>query len=619
MRSILAIGLCELLSFCHGIALAQDVIEVPPVEVEAARLKEQSTEDERTHQVEAQSSLEAPTGPWRDLTLRPAVNVREMGGIGQAATLQVRGTDPTSTRVTLEGVPLNSPFIGAADLSGLGLLPLESITLKKGGQSAYLGSGASAGHLAAHLPQPLTEQAPTFSLTLGSFGTQKMKLSVPARSGSVAGLFAAGILASAGNFTFIDRNKQARVRAHNSATALEALIKLQVQGPFKIAGLVEGFMDDREIPGFEQFPSSTARQRDSRLIITIKTEMPGIFSRDGSSDFQVYVRRLGFRFDDSKPPMGPPQHAGLVAWEASTEGMGKETFGIFALKWSVCGTHTRGFVSREGQKVTKPARSTAAFGAGASFEKDPLRADAMTRFEWSEGFGLEVLPAVEAQLRAFALLSVFASFSRSFRLPTFEELYFEAGFVQGNRALKPESAWTWDAGISLDLPKDRGKIKVAYFETRLSDVILFLPVSAYLIKAQNSGNALLYGLECEANFNLRPLRLALAYTWLKSRLNGRLTMPHRPEHSVGASLGLESRSVMAEVQIRSQSGFFLDRYESLREEGRILVDIRLEWTPVSTATIALEVQNLLDKRDAVDALQQPLPGRAFFGSLRVTL
>ncbi|MBL6974156.1 MAG: hypothetical protein ISR64_00355, partial [Deltaproteobacteria bacterium] len=73
------------------------------------------------------------------------------------------------------------------------------------------------------------------------------------------------------------------------------------------------------------------------------------------------------------------------------------------------------------------------------------------------------------------------------------------------------------------------------------------------------------------------------------------------------------------ARVRGQSAFYLDRYESLSEEFRAILDARIELIPHPYVTLSLDVHNLLDKRDAIDTLQYPLPGRAFYGTLRFFL
>lgn len=605
-------------------ARAQEVIEVPPIDVEAAAPRADKPAENRSIEADP-ASLDAPTGPARDATLVPSVRVREAGGLGQPVTIQVRGSDPVSTLSALDGVPLNSPFLGGADLSGLALLPLESLAITRGGRSASWGSGAVGGVLEARLPSPLDDPQTRLSLTAGAFGTTRMKVAISDREGPVAGMAALGLLASAGDFPFTDTNGRRRTRTHNAASALDALGKVEATwatGHHRAALLAEGFRDDREVAGLEQFPSETARQQDSRVIVSGRWEGPPLLAREGRAGAHLFVRRLGFAFQDPAPPMGPAIRVRLVAWEVSGEGSGEEAVSPWwRIPWSVGVTHTRGSVARPDQPFRSPARSSVAGRAGVAAGSDqaPFRAEAAVRVEWDEGFGVTVLPRAEARVSPWPALALFASAGRSFRLPTFEELHFNAGFVQGNPGLRPEDAWTWDAGVSLSSPREVAMVRAAFFENRVSNLILFLPRSAFLIRAENSGSALLRGVEVEGSLRVGPVGFRASYSFLDARFREGRAMPHRPRHTVAGEVAFESGGVRMEVRGHGQTGFYMDRYESLTEEGRLFVDARVEWTPVPEASLALDVHNVLDRRGAVDSLQSPLPGRAFYGSLRVSL
>jgi outer membrane receptor protein involved in Fe transport len=50
-----------------------------------------------------------------------------------------------------------------------------------------------------------------------------------------------------------------------------------------------------------------------------------------------------------------------------------------------------------------------------------------------------------------------------------------------------------------------------------------------------------------------------------------------------------------------------------------MADARVELRPTRAVTVALDVQNLTDRRGAVDYMQYPLPGRAVYGTLRVAM
>ena len=202
-----------------------------------------------------------------------SVQVLSLGGPGQAATVAIRGTDPAATLATLDGVPLNSPFMGGADLAGLSLVTLDALDVSRGARSASHGTDAVGGVVAARTPDPLLGPDTRASLALGSFTTARLKASHahtwfvgPHDIGMLVG---GGLLATDGSFPFTDTNGIDRVRDHNGALAFEGLARVAVRiaGVHRVDLLAEGAWDRREIGGLEQYPSTTAQQRTTRAVV----------------------------------------------------------------------------------------------------------------------------------------------------------------------------------------------------------------------------------------------------------------------------------------------------------------------------------------------------------------
>ena len=283
---------------------------------------------------------------------------------------------------------------------------------------------------------------------------------------------------------------------------------------------MEGAWEKSQVGGLEQYPSATAMQWNTRAVVKAAWEGPQAFGRDGASWARLYYRRLGFAYDDPKPPLGPAIAATLVTHgvggEAGTEGL---LCPWFTLSGAVSASHDRGTTLRLGQPPESPSRTSVAGRVGGRFggRSDIYGATVDARVEWDQGFGARVVPAAGAWVDPWGPLRLVANLSRGFRLPTLEELYFDAGFVQGNPDLVPEDSLTWDAGIELGHGKWWG-LAATYFENRLRNQILFLPRSAFLVRAENSGGAVLRGGEFQARVTWRWLDASISYTYLDAQI-----------------------------------------------------------------------------------------------------
>ncbi len=101
-----------------------------------------------------------------------------------------------------------------------------------------------------------------------------------------------------------------------------------------------------------------------------------------------------------------------------------------------------------------------------------------------------------------------ASVSRNYRFPTLNDRYFQPG---GNPDLRPESGFTYDAGISFATNPEKSwslKGNAAWFDARIDDWILWLPTVKGFYSPVNVKRVHAYGIELQAT-----LDAALAREW----------------------------------------------------------------------------------------------------------
>jgi outer membrane receptor protein involved in Fe transport len=146
---------------------------------------------------------------------------------------------------------------------------------------------------------------------------------------------------------------------------------------------------------------------------------------------------------------------------------------------------------------------------------------------------------------------------------------------------------------------------------------MFLPRSAFLVRAENSQSATIRGVELQGRWNWRWFNIVGSYTFLHGKFNTTKTkMPQRPAHVVSGQVQVKLGPVLLSAMPSWQSFVYLDRFESLSEEGRFRLDARFQLEIKSNLYFAVEGLNLTNKLDAVDYLQRPLPGRSIFLTMR---
>lgn len=118
-----------------------------------------------------------------------------------------------------------------------------------------------------------------------------------------------------------------------------------------------------------------------------------------------------------------------------------------------------------------------------------------------------------------------ASVSRNFRFPTLNDLYFLPG---GNPNLKREEGWTYDAGISFATGDGKSYSlsgSATWFDSHVSDWIIWLPTTKGFFSPRNVKDVHAYGVELQSSLDLAlssdwHLGLNATYSWTPSINNG---------------------------------------------------------------------------------------------------
>ena len=161
-----------------------------------------------------------------------------------------------------------------------------------------------------------------------------------------------------------------------------------------------------------------------------------------------------------------------------------------------------------------------------------------------EMFGKEwtpIIPAlfVDGVLSEVGNVVAKASISRNFRFPTLNDLYFLPG---GNPDLKKESGWTYDAGVSFAVGRE-GVYSLSgsasWFESFIKDWIIWLPTTKGFFSPENIKDVHAYGVELKADLDVvlsKHWQLGLngTFSWTPSINEGEPRTP--ADQSVGKQL-----------------------------------------------------------------------------------
>lgn len=626
---LLAVGTAA----CAGVAYA-DEPDPPPVEtgpppIEASPIVVEGQAERPSRDPLTAGEVLTPSQAGAQWSVGDLVSgiagaqLRSAGGPGQRQTLSMRGADGQQLLVLLDDVPLGSAMGGGVDLALLPLAGLDRVEVYRGG-SAMLGADAIGGALRLVPGEPPAIPVTRLRTGGGSFGTALVSAAHAGLYGDLGVSASASFLHSDGAFGFEDGNGAPRTRANNGSDVAGGSLRLV----WRVSKDLELTVSDhaqgaaRGVPGVDQFPTPAARATDALNVaqIVVRARDVGV---DGL-DLTVggWHRYSLLRFEDPEPWLPPAidnRHDmhGVGAHAELTWYWGEHQVVIGRIE----GRGEWGAIARSGASAQSPSRGV----LGLLVADEVTLADGIVRFtpavrvDIATGFDPVAVPKLGVEVRPVDPLAFRVNVGRAYRLPSFEELYYDAGQVRGNPDLSPEDALSIDAGVELDLGWIRAN--ATWFRLQIANLVVFLPKTAFLIEADDGKAALSQGVE--AGLTVQPvegLELGATYTFTDARFEDTgARLPGRSEHQVGGRVAGRVWRLGGWVGATWQSETPLDRFGSLVEEGRVMLGAGLDGEVTDWMTLEVEGTNLLDLRGAVDALQQPLPGLAVLGSVRVEL
>ena len=261
-----------------------------------------------------------------------------------------------------------------------------------------------------------------------------------------------------------------------------------------------------------------------------------------------------------------------------------------------------------------------------------------------EMFGTEwtpVIPAlfVDGVLSKRGNIVAKASLSRNFRFPTLNDLYFLPG---GNPDLKRESGWTYDAGLSFAVGREGSYSlsgSASWFDSHVKDWIIWLPTTKGFFSPRNIKSVHAYGVELEAELAVAlsdewHLGMNGTFSWTPSINEGEPMSP--ADKSVGKQLPYVpeiSATLMGELSYRTWSLLYKwchysERYtmssNDLSLSGNLppyyMSNVSLEKRfSLAWADLSLKgaVNNLFDE-EYLSVLSRPMPGINFEFFLGIT-
>ena len=426
------------------------------------------------------------------------VDWRTYGDYGGAAEeIHIRGMSGNATQVFVNGVSVNSPSFGAADVANIPLNTIERIEVVKGSGSLLYGSGAMGGTVNIITKRP--ERDRTDLRVSAGYGSQRTYL-----LSAEQGMFAWGDL---GYYLTANRRETDGFRDNSDLTHGDVSLKLVFdKNDVMDISLYGDYLDreygrpgvkppdgtrDYSISGTEFYNSEVASlldegsNEDSHVVLQVKSQ-PGnwlAFNLRGDYTRMENYNYTRYNFDGTggktwttNKVLGVEGNLDIKPLQGTRLLLGREYKDFDWENESVDLDADGDEVSSTRSTTKADLHSTGTFAEAQYRPCKFFKALAGIRHEDHSEFGTENLPLYGAIFNPLENTALKLNHGKHFLAPTPNDLFWpEDPMGRGNPSLKPETGWHTDYTIEQALLEGKLFMALSYFHWDVDDKIRWEP------------------------------------------------------------------------------------------------------------------------------------------------
>lgn len=434
------------------------------------------------------------------LVFVPGVDLRTRGPYGAQSDVSIRGGSYEQTTVLLNGMRLTDPQTGHHQLNlPLAPLDIDRIEVVKGGASRLFGPGAMDG-VVNIIPRVPTASSSTASVIGGDFGYLEGRASAALLTGDVYNVLS-------GQYVKHNGYRQSTDLKLGSAFLSGGLTSNETT-----VNWLGGIVDKSFGAGLfysPRFPDAWEHTLTWLAGVRVATPLADQWTMSIAGLYRTNTDEFLLKRDD--PAFYRNTHtthsATITALATGTYSFATITLGAEGgadnIVSSNLGDHdrVRGGVSAE---VRAPLTSEVFATVGANITGFSDRTPGV-------GYGADL------QWRPTESLRVFGTVNRSFRIPTYTELYYKDPTTRGNAALLPEHALTAELGGSVVV--ENMEFRASGFIRNGRDLIDYVLDTGNVYVAENIESVDIQGIEGVVTIPVQRLWNASPLTMLQWTVN----------------------------------------------------------------------------------------------------
>ena len=527
----------------------------------------------------------------------------KQNGNGMVSSISLRGTSASQTGVYWNGIGINSALNGQTDFNTLQANSFDQLEVRKGGGSVLFGNGSVGGaiNLKDEVNFNHARQARVL-LGLASYDTYFTQLTGIWSSDSFYAKISGGAQTSENDYPYLNTDLKNDNGAYVNYN-LNATLGYKINDLHTLRFNMSVFDNDRELSRTLSAESrAKLENKDQRFLL----DWTYLGNRYTSSVKIAFLHEdFQYLFDKNAPVS---ESVG-----SSDRLIGKYDFTYF-LNNDMFFRSGLEFENAQGDGGNINGASRDDFTGYVLMHHEPWKKfmyNASLRAGVSSAYEVPIIYSLDARYVFTSSLSLRGAYSTNYRLPTFNDLYWEPG---GNPELKPEFSSSGELGVEYQLKKIN--ISAGWYFIKSEDLIQWRPVTQDFWSPVNIDNATNHGLEFMASYNhvignhLIALKASYDYTMATDDATNKQLI-YVPQHRAGGILDYSWNKWNFNYNLQYVGKVFITTTNTESIDDYLLSDISFRRSICKDKlTLNFKVNNLFDVNYQSVAFR-PMPGRNY--------
>ncbi|MDY0987628.1 TonB-dependent receptor [Flavobacterium sp. CFBP9031] len=532
-------------------------------------------------------------------------------GRGMLSTVAFRGTTSSQTAVIWNGININSQMNGSTDFNTISGSDYNSISVKAGGGSVIYGSGAVGGTV--HLNNDLlffNRFENNLRLDYGSFNTIGInyKTSISNKKWSAQIGFSKN--SSTNDYKYLNQyNWKGEQRWNQNGQydvitlSANAGYKIDAKNTLKLYTQTSNTDRNTSLVSESEMKSKYVNGFNRNLL-----EYDGNFGKFTTNLKTAYIfENYQYYADNSSNIYTYGKTESLI----TKADLGYQIFKSLQANGILEYNRTKGYGSGFGDNVREISSAALLLKQDASVN---WKNEFGIRKEFTDNYQSPVLFSVGSSYQFGKLYNLKLNASRNFRIPTFNDLYWEEG---GNPDLKPESSYQAEIGNVFTF--QNFSITQTFYYMKIKDLLRWVPGTNGIWMPQNTDKVDSYGAETlfgwKKSFGKNNLTANATYAYTVSEnVETKKQLFFVPFNKVTASVAYSRKNISAYYQflyngfVYTQSDNDPDKIVDAYNVSNIGIDY--DFKLLSSFKVGFQVLNLWNT--FYQSLEyRPMPGRNF--------